>query len=63
MDQHNDNYGLLAAFSTVLPLDGPAKPPCVNPVVEESTRPRDQAKVPVNVDDDELITGAGGAYL
>jgi hypothetical protein len=60
-----DNYTLLAAFSTVLPLEGPATtPPCVSPVVEEGTQSREEPVVPADRDaDDELITGAGGAYL
>jgi len=59
MDRDNS---LLAAFSTVLPLDGPATPPCVNPLADEAqqspSEPPDAAD-----SDDEAITGAGGAYM
>jgi hypothetical protein len=60
-----DTYTLLAAFSTVLPLEGPATTPtAVNQVVEEGTQPREEPVAPPDRDgDDEVITGAGGAYL
>jgi len=59
-----DNGSLLAAFSTVLPLDGPATPPCANPANDEVLQPRDEAEAPAPAGgDDEAITGAGGAYM
>jgi len=58
-----DNRSLLAAFSTVLPLDGPATTPRGSPAVEEGAEPYGEAEVPAKQDDDEVITGAGGAYL
>jgi hypothetical protein len=59
-----DNTSLLACFSTVLPLDGPATPPCVNPLNEGTTEAPGESEPPrPTPDDDEVITGAGGAYL
>jgi len=59
-----DYSSLAAAFSTVLPLDGPATPPRVNPVSDEAVETLGNVDTPEPADaDDEAITGAGGAYM
>jgi hypothetical protein len=57
-----DNYDLLAAFSTVLPLAGPATTPQVAPR-DEQGQPSGERPAPIIEGDDEAITGAGGAYM
>jgi hypothetical protein len=59
-----DNYDRLAAFSTALPLEGPATAPCAAPIADEELQPSGEQHAPVvHEGDDEAITGAGGAYM
>ena len=59
------NHSILApVFSTALPLDGPSTPPRANPVSDEVVETQGNVETPEPAnDDDEAITGAGGAYL
>ena len=62
MDRANES--LLAAFSTVLPLDGPPRTPCANPLADEAPAAASEGEAPAAADGaDEAITGAGGAYM
>lgn len=57
------SYELLALFSTVLPMERPATSPYV-PVADEPKQPAADKRPPAAPqNDDEAITGAGGAYM
>jgi len=56
-------YELLAAFSTALPMETPATSPYVAPLADKQPPSSEKRPPVVPQDDDEAITGAGGAYL